>query len=217
MRARWAELPTVCGVSTHRTTASVRRQVSDAVWSLVIDGKFCRPKEPDNVEAITCATSMILRQIGVVYEYAVSAAEARATALKARSSAQSYASPAVVGAAGVVVNALCTGGTRHMAGELARCRSVFDDGELFAGTIALLVGFIEQVAALADLDVATVAVQSITTADPRSGVCTRRSTDGVTVRSSLRASFGDADRATCRFGSLISARRSFLPRREHPD
>ncbi len=156
---------------------------------------------------------MILGQIGVVYQYVVSAGEARTTALKARSSAKSHASSAVVGAACVVVDALSTGDERRIAGELARCRSVFDDGELFTATIALLVGFIEQVAALADLDVVAVAAASITAADPRSGACrTRLGGARVAVRSSS-ASFAAAHHAACRSKSLIEERHSSLPRR----
>ncbi len=187
--------------------------MSDAVRSLVIDRKLSGRQETNGVEAITCATSLTLRQIGVVFRYVATAADARATAVRARSSAQSYASPAAVGAAGLVLEAMSTGDERHIADALIRCRSVFDEGELFAGAIALLVGFIEQVAELADLDVMEVAVASIATDNLNSGACRRRrGSRRVAVRSINESA--DVHQMACQHRSLVVARQTSLPRRE---
>jgi hypothetical protein len=166
-------------VRTHRTTPFCHRQVSDAVWSLLVndetDGRRASPPCATQIpESIRQASSLTLRQIGVVFGYVENAAEARGIALRARAVAHTYASPAVVGAAGAVLGAVSKGDERSIADTLNRCRLVFDDLELFVGAIALLVGFLEQVAFLAELDVVTVAADVMGAGQRTRGSCRSR-------------------------------------------
>ncbi len=168
----------------------------------------------DEIGAIIYTSSLTVRQIGAVNGYVEDADQARAVTLSAVASAHSYATPAEVGAAGLLAEAVRSGDDQAIATVLGRCRATFTDHELITGGIALLVGLIEHVAMLADLDVVT--VMELSVADSRTGSdgCARAMVATGAARRTVMSGDGAGPSvpARCRPNMPVSAR--VLPRRE---
>lgn len=168
------------------------------------------------IDAIMYASSLTVRQIGVVNGYLEDADRARAITMSAVASAHSYATPAEVGAAGLLAEAVRSGDDQVIAEVLGRCRATFTDHELITGGVALLVGLIEHVAVLAELDVVTVMELSVADRRTRPDRCARSILVTGVVRRRRTAMSGDPYR------SSVAARRrprmpvgvKSLPRRE---
>lgn len=211
---RRSELQTVPGVTTQQSpNRSAKCQIVEAVRSLILTGT-AKVDRRVGIDAIMYTSSLTVRQIGAVNGYVEDADQARAITLSAVAAAHSYATPAEVGAAGLLAEAVRSGDDQVIAAVLGRCRATFTDHELITGGVALLVGLIEHVAMLADLDVITVMELSVADSRTRSDRCVRAIVATGVARQTVMS--GDGVRPSvlvgCRPNRPVNVRA--LPRRE---
>jgi hypothetical protein len=193
---------------------SAKRQIAEAVRSLIVTGTANVGRVVDGIGAIIYTSSLTVRQIGAVNGYVEDSDQARAITLSAVASAHSYATPAEVGAAGLLAEAVRSGDDQAIAAVLGRCRATFTDHELITGGIALLVGLIEHVAVLADLDVLT--VMELSVADSRTGSdgCARAIVAAGVARQTVMSAHGARPIAPARCRPNMPVNAQALPRRE---
>ena len=213
---RRSELQTVPGVTTQQSPnrRSAKCHIVEAVRSLIVTGTAKVDRWVDGIDAIMYTSSLTVRQIGALNGYVEDADRARAITLSAVAAAHSYATPAEVGAAGLLAEAVRSGDDQVIAAVLGRCRATFTDHELITGGVALLVGLIEHVAMLAHLDVVTVMELSVADSRTRSDRCARAIVATGVARQTVMS--GDGARpsvpAGCRPNTPVSVRA--LPCRE---